>query len=107
MGNGIALAEFYLSEAIRLADAAAVSVAIDRAEILRKWLLENWKESEILLPDLMHGGPNQVSDDLKARASFALLAQNSWIFRLPRGTLVRGSARAESWRILKGGPDIA
>ena len=40
MADSITLAQFYLSKASRLADAAAVSVEIDRAEALRKWILE-------------------------------------------------------------------
>jgi len=106
MGNGIALAQFYLSEAVRLADAATVSVAIDRAEALRKWLLERWAEPEILLRDVMNAGPNSLRDSIKARAALALLEKNGWIVQLPKGTLVRGSVRAESWRIVKGGSDV-
>lgn len=40
MADAITLAQFYLSEASRLASAATASVEIDRAEALRKWLLE-------------------------------------------------------------------
>ncbi|WP_443137024.1 DUF3987 domain-containing protein [Mameliella sp. AT18] len=50
MGDGIALAQFYLSEAVRLADAATVSQEIDRAEALRKWLLESWEHSDVMVP---------------------------------------------------------
>lgn len=36
MADAITLAQFYLAEALRLADAATVSVDIDRAEALRR-----------------------------------------------------------------------
>lgn len=102
MGNGIALAQFYLSEAVRLADAAMVSVEIDRAEALRKWMLEDWTEPEILVRDVMRYGPNALRESPKARAALGILEQHCWIVKLDSGTLVRGATRRESWRIVKG-----
>jgi hypothetical protein len=49
MESGVALAKFYLSEASRLASAAIISVEIDNAEKLRRWLLERWAEPEVLV----------------------------------------------------------
>ena len=40
MADAIALAQFYLAEAARLSDGAKVSAEIERAEALRKWLVE-------------------------------------------------------------------
>jgi hypothetical protein len=102
MGNGIALAQFHLSEAVRLADAATVSVEIDRAEALRKWMLEGWTEPEIMVRDIVRLGPNALRESPKARAALSLLERHGWIVPLDPGTLVRGAARAESWRIVKG-----
>src|SRR6056297_1604272 len=51
MADAIDLAQFYLSEASRLASAATVSAEIDRAETLRRWLLESWPEPEITVRD--------------------------------------------------------
>lgn len=41
MADAITLAQFYLTEALRLSDAATVSAEIERAEALRVWLLES------------------------------------------------------------------
>jgi hypothetical protein len=106
MGNGIALAQFHLSEAVRLADAATVSVEIDRAEALRKWMLDGWAEPEIVVRDVVRLGPNALRESPKARAALALLERHGWIVPLDPGTLVRGAARAESWRIVKGGAHV-
>jgi hypothetical protein len=95
MGNAITLAQFHLSEAVRLADAATVSQEIDRAEALRKWLLTGWTEPEIM-----------VRESPKARAALVLLERHGWIAPLDPGTLVRGAARAESWRIVNGGAHV-
>ena len=50
MAHAITLAQFYLSEAARLAEAATVSVEIERAEKLRKWLQESWGEADMHKP---------------------------------------------------------
>ena len=106
MANAIALAQFYLSEAVRLADAATVSQAIDHAETLRKWLLEVWSEPEILVRDVVRRGPNQLRESPKAGKALDLLAHHGWITPLEQGTIIRGAARAKSWRIVKGGAHV-
>lgn len=47
MGDAINLAQFYLTEAARLSDGAKVSAEIERAEALRKWLVERWAGPDI------------------------------------------------------------
>jgi hypothetical protein len=106
MRDGIALAQFYLSEAVRLADAAAVSQEIDRAEALRKWLLESWTHPEILTRDVVRRGPNAIRESPKARAALGILEKHGWLQPLDPGTLVRGAARAEAWAIVKGWGDV-
>ncbi|MEY8842050.1 YfjI family protein [Cribrihabitans sp. XS_ASV171] len=106
MGNGIALAQFYLGEAVRLADAATVSQEIDRAEALRKWLLESWPHREIMVRDVVRLGPNPLRESPKARAALGILESHGWLVPLEAGTVVRGAARAGAWRIVKGGADV-
>lgn len=106
MGDGIALGQFYLSEAVRLADAATVSQEIDRAEALRQWLLENWPHPEILLREVVRLGPNQLRESPKARAALGTLERHGWLAQLDSGAVVRGAARAEAWRIVRGGDVI-
>lgn len=102
MANGIALASFYLSEAARLAEGASISVEIERAEALRKWLVERWPEQDILLRDILHDAPiRALRENPKARAAIALLVQNGWLVPLDAGTIVRGARRKEAWRIVR------
>jgi hypothetical protein len=77
MGNGIDLAQFHLSEAVRLADAATVSVEIDRAEALRKWMLDGWTEPEIMVRDVVRLGPNALRESPEASAALALLERHA------------------------------
>lgn len=101
MANAIELARFYLLEAARLADAAQISAEIDQAEKLRRWLLESFAESEVLVRDVVRLGPNSLRESPKARAALAILEKHGWLVRLEAGTVVRGSARSEGWRIVK------
>jgi hypothetical protein len=106
MADGIALAQFHLGEAARLADAAAVSAEIDRAEKLRKWLLTDWTEAEVLVRDVVQYGPNPLRETPKARAALGLLEKHGWLAPLDPGTVVRGAPRNEAWRIVKGCGDV-
>lgn len=103
MASAIELARFYLLEAARLAEAANVSAEIDRAEQLRRWLLERWTEPEVLVRDVVNKGPNALRDSPKARAALLQLEQHGWLVRLDAGTVVRGSSRKEVWRVVRSG----
>lgn len=101
MAQGISLAQFYLSEASRLADAAMVSIEIERAELLRIWLLDNWHEPEILPREIMQYGPNSLRESPKMKAALALLIEHGWLSKLPEGELIRGSNRKEAYQIVR------
>ena len=76
MADGITLAQFYLGEAARLADAATVSVEIDKAETLRKWLLESWPHPEILPREVVQRAPvRALRDRPAAKKAIAMLAE--------------------------------
>lgn len=103
MANGIALAQFYLSEAVRLADAATVSAEIEKAEALRKWLLTVWTHPDVTRREVLQSGPNGLRDSLKAKAALTLLEKHGWLISLEQGTVVRGAARREAWLIVGAG----
>ena len=106
MADAIDLAQFYLSEASRLASAAIVSAEIDKAEKLRRWLLESWPEPDVLVRDVVRLGPNAMRESPKARAALGILEKHGWLVPLEAGTEVRGAARAEAWAIVRGGGDV-
>lgn len=103
MASAIELAAFYLSEALRLADAAKVSEETDRAERLRQWLMEEWPHPEVLTGDVVQKAPVRALRETKtATAALGLLEKHGWVVALPAGTMVRGAARSTAWRISKG-----
>jgi hypothetical protein len=103
MADAIELAQYYLSEAARLADAATVSAEIDRAERLQRWLLETWPHPEILPAEVVRHAPiRALRESPAARAALRLLEAHGWIDALPQGTVVRGASRKEAWAIVRG-----
>lgn len=103
MADAITLAQFYLTEALRLSDAATVSAEIERAEALRVWLLESWQDPDVLPRDVQQYGPNALRESPKARAALALLETHGWLAKHDPGTVIRGAARKEAWRIVRPG----
>jgi len=69
MSDAITLAQFYLAEAARLAEAATVSPEIERAEKLRRWLLDSWPDPEVMARDVVRLGPNPLRESPQARAA--------------------------------------
>jgi hypothetical protein len=106
MNDAIMLAQYYLAEASRLSSAALVSAEIDKAEKLRRWLLTDWAEPNVLVRDVVRLGPNALRESPKARAALGILEKHGWLVALEVGTVVRGAARANAWRIVRGATDV-
>ena len=102
IANAISLAQFYLSEASRLASAALVSEKIDNAEKLRKWLLETWPHDDVTLREVVNRGPNALRESPKALGALEVLQVHDWLKANEAGTLIRGAHRKQSWRIAVG-----
>lgn len=102
MADAITLADFYLSEAARLADAATVSAEIEKAEALRKWLLTSWEHPEILPSEIVrHVSVRALRESPAAKSAIALLAKHGWLAALPEGQIIRGAMRKEAWLIVR------
>lgn len=91
MANGIALAQYYLSEARRLADVAVVSRETAEAEKLRLWLLDSWpgisagigRDASTILPsDILQRGPSSLREAKKVAVCIRLLVDAGWLASL-------------------------
>lgn len=60
----------------------------------------------MLVRDVVRLGPNALRESPKARAALGILEKYGWIVPLDPGTVVRGAARKEAWRIVKGSGDV-
>lgn len=102
MSNAIKLADFYLSEAKRLSDAAVFSARMERADQLRVWLLERWTEPNVLPSDIIQRAPvRALRESPTAKEAISILETHGWLLRLPKGVVIRGKARKEAYRIVR------
>ncbi|WP_290689375.1 MULTISPECIES: YfjI family protein [unclassified Haematobacter] len=103
MGWGIDLAQFYLSEARRLAEAGLVSEETAKAERLRQWLSESWPHEDVTPSEILHRGPNPLRERKALSGPLSMLVKAGHLVQLPRGAEVRGKPRQEAYRIVRSG----
>ncbi|MGC3936372.1 YfjI family protein [Roseobacter sp. EG26] len=110
MTDAIELAQFYLGEAKRLSEAATVSEEVDKAEKLRRWLLDSWPTiatnnnrdpSNIVPRDVVYHGPGSLRETATARKLMAVLAAYGWLMQLDTGAVVDGKSRQIAYRIVR------
>jgi hypothetical protein len=64
------------------------------------------KKPDVLVRDVVRFGPNALRESPKARAALGILEKHGWLVALEAETVVRGAARAEAWRIVRGATDV-
>lgn len=101
MSWGIMLAQFYLGEAKRLAEAGLVSEETAKAERLRLWLRDSWQHDEVTPREILRMGPNSLREAKTLAGPLAVLEKHGWLVRLPNGAEVRGAAHKEAYRIAR------
>ena len=103
VANAVELMSYYLDEALRLSQSATLSGDLERAERLRRWIIETWEHDEILPRDIQKNGPTTALRQApKVRAAIATLEKYGWLMPLPPGEIIRGAARREAWRVVRG-----
>lgn len=101
MTNAITLAEYYLNEAKRLSDEAEIDNKMLKADKLRKWLLDSWKENQITITNIVQSGPNTLRDSKTIKELMNILKSYGWVIENPKNTVVNGSKRRLSYQIVK------
>jgi len=102
MRAGIALAEHYAAEALRLFDAKGTNPELRLAQRLLNWLMHHWNEPAISLPDIYQRSLNAIRDQATARKLVKILDNHGWLVEMPGGAVVAGQRRREAWRIVRG-----
>lgn len=109
MSDAIQLAQFYLFEAKRLAEAAMVSEEIDRAETLRRWVLDSWpaiakamtRDPQTIVPrDVVWKGPNSLRETATVKKLMKVLEVHGWLHALDAGVVIDGQSRQLAYRIV-------
>lgn len=102
MSDAVDLATFYQDEALRLSNAAIVSLDIDRAERLRVWLLEKWPDPIVLPSDVLQFAPiTALRERPTANKAIGTLVEAGWLAPLEADTMVRGKARKKAYQIVR------
>lgn len=102
MARGIALAEFYLTEAVRLFGQGAVNPDLEAAQLLSDWLRDKWKENLISVTAISQHGPSKVrkgGDYVKGLIDI-LVRHDHLSDRLPNGGMIGGKKARDCWRVL-------
>ena len=87
---------------IRLFGASRINAELRLAQKLLDWLLRQWTEPAVSLPDIYQRSLNAISDQATARKLVAILEGHGWLVRMPEGALIAGQRRREAWRIMRG-----
>jgi hypothetical protein len=101
MEAGIALAEHYVAEALRLFGASRINGDLRLAQRLLDWLLNQWTEPNISLPDIYQRGLNAIGDQATARKLVGIIEEHGWLAKIPQGAVVFGQRRREAWQIIR------
>ena len=99
MACGIALAQHYAAEALRLQGAAAVAPELALAARLLAW----WQGrggAPLHLAEVYQRGLNALGSAAKARACMEVLVEHGHAQRLPPGTVLDGKPRREAWALV-------
>lgn len=99
MECGIALAEHYASEALRLHGIALIDTALKDAECLLDWMQTRWSEPVISAVECYQVGPRHLRSKKQVEKLLAILEDHGWIMPLSEGATIKGKKRREVWRI--------
>jgi hypothetical protein len=101
MQAGIAIAEHYATEALRLAGASCIGTELIEAQRLLRWLHTSWLHPVVSLPDVYRLGPGSIRDAASARGAVGILVDHGWLVEAPPCEIDRVTRR-EVWRIIRG-----
>lgn len=103
LARGIALAEYYLDEALRLFGIAPVDAILAHANNLSIWLSTKYDEPLICAAVIRQFGPSQfkkISSDQLGVVIGALIRHNHLSPPVPGGGIVKGAKRKIAWRVM-------
>jgi len=101
MTGAINLAQFYVSEALRLFHSSVVPPELLQAERLHEWLTTYCTRDRphFSLPDIYQLGPNSIRDAKTARKLVKILEQHGLVATAEVGALINGARRRTGWKL--------
>lgn len=101
MEMAVTLANYYLREAARLLGASAISAETRQLHELLRWLQQR-KEEDFVISDIVQRGPNALRDTKLAKRLVASLLEHGAVVALPELSIVSGKQRREAYRVVRG-----
>jgi hypothetical protein len=98
--RGIALAEHYAMEALRIFECSRVNADLALAQRLLHWMQQKRPESVISLPDIYQRSLNAISDKATAKRLVTVLVDHGWLEPIPGGAVINDKYRREAWRVV-------
>ncbi|GGC58165.1 hypothetical protein GCM10011504_40530 [Siccirubricoccus deserti] len=100
MAGGIALAQHYAAELLRLQGTAGISPDLRLAQRLLAWWQAR-RDPALHLAAVYQRGLNALGDAATARRIVGILEDHGWAVRLPSGAEVEGAPRREAWTLAR------
>ncbi|WP_273688902.1 DUF3987 domain-containing protein [Ketogulonicigenium vulgare] len=94
MKRGLALATYYLEEALRIMGRTSVDAELLQADKLRQWL-QDANKRQFVTRDIQQYGPRETRQS--APKLLAILQDYGWVRPLPAGTVIDGLPRKTAW----------
>jgi hypothetical protein len=99
VARGIALARYYLSEALRLFEAQSINSEIMKAQVVLSWAQNDWVHGPLIsVPDIYQRGPNSIRVTTHAEMVVRILVEHGWLAKAGPG-VVDGNQRRQTYRI--------
>ncbi|MGE0761875.1 MAG: YfjI family protein [Bdellovibrionales bacterium] len=96
--SGIELADFYLSEAVRIHEAAILNPDLYLAQKLSGWC----QRYDVVHPTFIYQyGPNAIRDKAIAQKLIKILEEHAHLKRIPDGKKIDGKWRSDAWEVVK------
>lgn len=99
MLDAVELTAWYLSEAQRALDAGHIDPSLQKAELLRVWLLDNIPNAAFTKRMIVRRGPSAIRDTKTVEHLLGILERHHWIVRCPAAN-VNGRQSAQNWRLV-------
>lgn len=97
--SAICLMQFYLSEALRLFDAALINPEMLLAQKLSDWLKLRG-ESYVAATTVYHQGPNSIRHKAVAQKLLHILEEHNHVRKIQDGMVIEGKKRKDVWEVL-------
>jgi len=98
MAAGIELAQFYLSEALRIFHVSSTDPDLILAQKLLEWAT---LKSEVYSVEIYQKGPYAIRDKKTAIRIIEILERHGWFIRVEGGMKIEGTHRRDVWRVQK------